>query len=60
MTRGERAVVDLVAEGLSNPRRAERLFVSRFTVKRHLSNAMMKLGYASHMQVVRDSPRARA
>ncbi len=60
LTPGERAVVDLVAEGLSNPEVAERLFLSRFTVKRHLSNAMMKLGVSSRMEVVRDAARAKA
>ena len=53
LTPSERTVVDLVAEGLSNPEVAERLFVSRFTVKRHLSNAMLKLGFTSRMEVVR-------
>jgi DNA-binding CsgD family transcriptional regulator len=60
LTPSERGVVDLVAQGLSNPEVAERLFVSRFTVKRHLSNAMMKLGYSSRMDVVRAAPQAGA
>jgi DNA-binding CsgD family transcriptional regulator len=53
LTRGERAVVELVAEGLSNPEVAERLFLSRHTVKRHLANAMVKLGLASRVELVR-------
>jgi DNA-binding CsgD family transcriptional regulator len=60
LTPSERAVVELVAEGLSNPEVGERLYVSRFTVKRHLSNAMMKLGFTSRMEVVRAATRARA
>ncbi|MEA2971851.1 MAG: hypothetical protein QOG82_309 [Actinomycetota bacterium] len=57
LTRGERAVVELVAEGLSNPEVAERLFLSRHTVKRHLSNAMIKLGVASRMELFRPTAR---
>jgi DNA-binding CsgD family transcriptional regulator/tetratricopeptide (TPR) repeat protein len=53
LTRGERTVVELVAEGLSNPEVAERLFLSRHTVKRHLSNAMTKLGMASRVELIR-------
>ncbi len=58
LTRSERAVVDLVAEGMSNAEVGERLFVSRFTVKRHLSNAMMKLGFSSRIELVREAARA--
>jgi DNA-binding NarL/FixJ family response regulator len=47
LTRGERAVVELVAQGMSNPEVAEQLFLSRHTVKRHLANAMVKLGESS-------------
>jgi DNA-binding CsgD family transcriptional regulator len=47
LTTAERAVVELVAQGLSNPEVAERLFLSRHTVKRHLANAMVKLGESS-------------
>ena len=57
LTRGERAVVELVAEGLSNPEVAERLFLSRHTVKRHLSNAMVKLGIASRVELARPTAR---
>ena len=59
LTRGERAVVELVAEGLSNREVAERLFLSPHTVKRHLSNAMIKLGIASRVELRRRGPAAR-
>ena len=52
LTRSERAVVDLVAEGLSNPEVAERLYLSRHTVKRHLANAMLKLDITSRRELM--------
>jgi DNA-binding CsgD family transcriptional regulator len=51
LTRSERAVVELVAEGLSNPEVAERLYLSRHTVKRHLANAMHKLDITSRREL---------
>jgi DNA-binding CsgD family transcriptional regulator len=51
LTRSERVVVDLVAEGLSNPEVAERLYLSRHTVKRHLANAMLKLDITSRREL---------
>jgi DNA-binding NarL/FixJ family response regulator len=59
LTKGERAVVELVAEGLSNPEVADRLFLSRHTVKRHLSNAMVKLGLTSRMELARGARQTR-
>ncbi len=53
LTRGELAVVELVAEGLSNPEVADRLFLSRHTVKRHLANSMLKLGLSSRQALAR-------
>jgi len=40
----ELEVVDLVAEGLTNPEIAERLFVSEVTVKKHLTSVFQKTG----------------
>jgi DNA-binding CsgD family transcriptional regulator len=44
LTRREVEVLRLVALGMSNQKIAERLVVSRFTVKRHVANLLTKLG----------------
>jgi len=52
LTGTERRVVGLVAEHLSNPEIADRLFVSRRTVETHVSNALAKLGCVSRRELV--------
>jgi DNA-binding CsgD family transcriptional regulator len=47
----ERRVVELVAEGLTNPEVGARLFVSRRTVETHLSHVFAKLGLTIRTQV---------
>jgi DNA-binding NarL/FixJ family response regulator len=42
----ESAVVELLAQGLTNPQIAERLFISRATVKTHLIHVFSQLGSA--------------
>ena len=53
LTPTERSVVDLAAQGLSNPEIAERLFVSRGTVKTHLAHVYAKLQVANRTELAR-------
>lgn len=52
LTRREREVVSLVAQGLSNDEIAERLFVSPLTAKTHVNRAMIKLDARDRAQLV--------
>lgn len=60
LTPAERNIVTLVAEGLSNPMIAERLFISRRTVDRHLSNVFTKTGVTSRAQLASEATRRAA
>lgn len=51
LTPAERVVSTLVAEGLSNPAIAERLFISRHTVEAHLKHIFVKLGIRSRAEL---------
>jgi len=51
LTPTEREVVALVADGLSNPEVAERLFMSRSTVKTHLNHVFAKLGITTRAEL---------
>jgi DNA-binding CsgD family transcriptional regulator len=51
----EHEVVSLIADGLSNPEIADRLFISRRTVESHLSHVFRKLDLSNRTQLARAS-----
>jgi len=51
LTETERKVAALLAEGLSNPDIAARMFTSRRTVQYHVSNILAKLGLSSRVEL---------
>ncbi|MYJ35961.1 MAG: response regulator transcription factor [Acidimicrobiaceae bacterium] len=52
LTDREREVADLLATGLSNAEIAERLYLSIYTVKNHVSNILMKFNVQSRTELV--------
>jgi DNA-binding CsgD family transcriptional regulator len=59
LTRREREILDLVAEGRTNAEIAAALWISQGTVRRHLENAFRKLGVHTRtaaVALVRDAP----
>lgn len=57
LTGTELKVARLVAQGLSNPEIARRLYVSRHTVNAHLSHILAKLGVSSRVEVATEAAR---
>lgn len=52
LTERERDVMILAYQGLSNPDIAEKLFISKHTVKRHMHNIFEKLDVSTRMELV--------
>lgn len=57
LTPAERRVVALVGDGLNNVQIAERLFVTRETVKSHVSHAFTKLGVSNRAELAAEAAR---
>lgn len=51
MTKREREIIVLIAEGMSNKEIADRLNLSTYTVKSHVHNVMEKLALHSRLQI---------
>jgi DNA-binding CsgD family transcriptional regulator len=59
LTPTEHAVVDLVADGLSNPQIGERLYISRRTVQTHITHVFAKLDISARAQLAVEVTRHR-
>jgi DNA-binding CsgD family transcriptional regulator len=57
LTPTETQVVELVAEGLTNPQIGERMFISRATVKVHLAHVFRKLDVKSRSELTAQAVR---
>jgi len=53
MTRRERQVVDLVADGLTNKEIAQKLHLSTYTIKSHIHNILEKLALHTRVQIAK-------
>jgi DNA-binding CsgD family transcriptional regulator len=55
LTEAELGIVRLVAEGRSNPEIAERFYLTRRTVRAHVSSALRKLDLASRVELAAEA-----
>ena len=52
LTRREREIVALIAEGLTNRELADRLCISEATIRTHLTSIFLKLGVTDRLKLV--------
>lgn len=57
LTAAELAVVELVAQGLSNPEIASRLSISRRTAQTHVANILIKMSFSSRGEIAAEASR---
>jgi DNA-binding NarL/FixJ family response regulator len=60
MTKRERGITELIAEGLSNKEIAQRLNIATYTVKSHVHNILEKLALHSRLQIAAHAHKAAA
>jgi DNA-binding NarL/FixJ family response regulator len=60
MTKREREITSLIAEGLSNKEIAQRLNIATYTVKSHVHNILEKLALHSRLQIAAHAHKTRA
>ena len=53
LTAREKEVLELIAEGYTNPQIAEKIFLSPFTVDSHRKNLLAKLGVKNTASLIR-------
>jgi two-component system NarL family response regulator len=53
MTKRERQVIELIAEGMTNKEIAHKLYLSTYTVKSHVHNILEKLALHTRVQIAR-------